>query len=411
MKIRRLAALLLSFTFILCGCNNGDLKTSNKHKQLTTKQKVEDFEYLYTILKENYPYFQLNKRVNNVDWLLNKEKYEKAIKETKSDEEFFNCIKEALKDLHNGHTNILNSEGYFLFKDMFKNIPPPNQTLDILTDKRAVERYGETQTNKEEDSQLNADHSTKDNVTTTIVEKDKTAYLGVKSFNNINMNNQEFETIYRFLKDIKDYKTLIIDIRGNGGGNESYWRDYIVAPLINEPLMQKTYCIFRGGSYTQNILKSTFGNSYDTMVLPIDKLKKENLSKLPQEIFTDFKYYLKNIDIISPKGPVGFKGKIYLLVDERVYSSSEGFAIFAKSTGFATVVGEKTGGDGIGISPTLGVLPNSGYVFRYPQEMGLKSDGSSDEEFKTEPDIKVDAKKSSSLMEDPAVKKVLELTK
>lgn len=33
------------------------------------------------------------------------------------------------------------------------------------------------------------------------------------------------------------YKKLIIDIRGNGGGNPAYWQDLIVAPLIKKPIV------------------------------------------------------------------------------------------------------------------------------------------------------------------------------
>lgn len=43
--------------------------------QLTEKQKLDDFEYMYTVLKENYPFFQVNVRMNNVDWLAKKAEY------------------------------------------------------------------------------------------------------------------------------------------------------------------------------------------------------------------------------------------------------------------------------------------------------------------------------------------------
>ena len=43
--------------------------------QLTQKEKLDDFEYMYTILKENYPFFEVNKRVNGLDWLSNKDEY------------------------------------------------------------------------------------------------------------------------------------------------------------------------------------------------------------------------------------------------------------------------------------------------------------------------------------------------
>lgn len=98
------------------------------------------------------------------------------------------------------------------------------------------------------------------------------------------------------------------------------------------------------------------------------------------------RYAEVNYDI-SPLNPVGFKGRIFLLVDDKVYSSAESFAAFAKAAKWATLVGTRTGGDGIGIDPALVSLPNSGLIVRFPLEMGLNPDGSANEEFATAPDI------------------------
>lgn len=57
------------------------------------------------------------------------------------------------------------------------------------------------------------------------------------------------------------------------------------------------------------------------------------------------------------------------------------------------------------------MLPNSGYIFRFTGEMGLTSDGTCNEEFKTEPDIKVYAGRGSTLMNDQAIQKVIEFEK
>ena len=60
----------------------------SKAQTLSEKQKIEDFEYLYKILKENYPYFGVLEREQNIKWLDYKVDFEKAIKETKTDKEF-----------------------------------------------------------------------------------------------------------------------------------------------------------------------------------------------------------------------------------------------------------------------------------------------------------------------------------
>ena len=70
-------------------------------------------------------------------------------------------------------------------------------------------------------------------------------------------------------------------------------------------------------------------------------------------------------------------------------------------------MGERTGGDGIGISPAICVLPNSGLIFSYPQEMGLFADGTCDFDYGTAPDIEVPAAVGSDLSSDGAVQAVV----
>ena len=83
-----------------------------------------------------------------------------------------------------------------------------------------------------------------------------------------------------------------------------------------------------------------------------------------------------------------FRGRIWVLVGPAVYSASESFAVFCQETGFATLVGQQTGGDGIGaLDPVFLQLPNSGILVQFTMMFGLNSGGSSSEEAGTTPDI------------------------
>ena len=81
--------VVMIFTLVGCGVNNGKFSNESNNinsKQLTEKEKLDDFEYMYTILKENYPFFEVNKRLNGVDWLAKKDDYISRIKATPNDE-------------------------------------------------------------------------------------------------------------------------------------------------------------------------------------------------------------------------------------------------------------------------------------------------------------------------------------
>lgn len=57
--------------------------TKTINVNLTIDEKVEDFQYMYNILLENYPYFDLNKRVNNINWITKKDEFIREIKKLK----------------------------------------------------------------------------------------------------------------------------------------------------------------------------------------------------------------------------------------------------------------------------------------------------------------------------------------
>lgn len=216
--------------------------------------------------------------------------------------------------------------------------------------------------------------------------QDQIAYIKIPSFSSFYVEKDR-EGILHFLKEIKDYETLIIDIRGNGGGSTEYWMDSLVAPLINKTLQSNAYYLFRNSEYTFPFIKRK-------MVFGIHGLK--SLESLPVTekrpvYFQDNEGVYSGITYrIKPRNTVGFTGRIYLLVDKHVFSSAESFAFFAKATGWATLIGTDTGGDGIGFDPVVVVLPYSGLVVRFPCEMGVTPDFYPNEENATAPDVYVE---------------------
>jgi len=211
------------------------------------------------------------------------------------------------------------------------------------------------------------------NLETAILVDNKVAYLKIRRMEiSEELLNQEGKEIYEFLKKIKDYPYLVIDIRGNDGGNDLYWQRNIVEPLVKEKINYSWFLITR----------TRYQNSKTLDYLP----KGRNY---PPELTKDFGYFLEMPMTIKPKNPVGFNGKIFLLTDSGVYSAAESFASFAKATKWATLVGTPTSG-GLGLNPKFFVLLNSGLIIRYPDTMVLNSDGSIDEEVGTWPDVYVE---------------------
>lgn len=219
--------ILISTTIL--GCSTGKESMSTSNRELTMKEKLEDFEYMYKILEENYPFFKVNERVNGVDWLGNKDEYIEKIKQTKNDEEFAEKLNEILSELNNGHTHLLSREGYLINYKIFYE--DKNPWIKILDDNKVKARYNLTK----EDIKLLEDgvyfEDMESAFKTDIIVPNEVAYIRLYRMDGFRVEEDE-EEILKFLKEVKNYPKLIIDIRGNGGGNPNYWEFNIVQPLI-----------------------------------------------------------------------------------------------------------------------------------------------------------------------------------
>lgn len=222
--------ILISTT--ISGCSTGKESMNTSNRELTMEEKLEDFEYMYKILEENYPFFKVNERVNGVDWLGNKDEYIEKIKQTKNDEEFAEKLNEILSELNNGHTHLLSSNDYLEYYKLYKydghfiNIPWGK----VLDDEKAKARYKLTK----KDIELLEDdvyfEHTKSPYKTDIIIPDKVAYIRISEMDTHNLD-EDNERIREFLKSVKKYPKLIIDIRGNPGGDDRYWMYNIINPL------------------------------------------------------------------------------------------------------------------------------------------------------------------------------------
>ncbi|MEA4963476.1 S41 family peptidase [Lutispora sp.] len=125
----------------------------------------------------------------------------------------------------------------------------------------------------------------------------------------------------------------------------------------------------------------------------IDNIDEKVLKNLPPDIKEDFSFFRPHVIRVNAGnlwGEVKFKGKVYLLVDEKTGSSADNFAAFAKDTGFATLVGGVTNGTRANVHIPVANLPISGFIINYSRELVLNADGTINMEMKTTPHILVD---------------------
>lgn len=398
LKKRFLMLLISLLLIVLLFFTLGAIMHMNK-KSLTMNEKKEDFNYMYNVIKEGFPYLEVNHRKNNINWLKNKDKYINNIENTTDDDEYKEVLEDVLKDLNNGNTYLINTKKEF---DYYKSIYEEKGWYDFWNNSKVNKRY-------ESSTDLISDIGQRLLETSHVITEDvvegKVGYIYLPKMKVASKEtSKELESISEYLSKLHNYKSLIIDIRGNSGGSDTYWES-IVSMLINEDIKRQGYILFRQGPVLDNYLKARGINT-----LPIVDIPEEVLAKSPIEVLNGFSGYVMQDKVIKANPVTNFKGKIYLLVDSKVYSSAESFAIFSQKNNFATLIGVTTGGDGGGIPPVLFNLPNSGFLVRMAADMYLTSDGECNEEFKTTPEYIVEkCERTSNLQEDLCIKKAIDL--
>lgn len=492
------AVLLICLACILTGCA--------RWKNLTAEQMLEDFEYLFTVLRDNHPYLALKARAEGYDWLAHKDEFGKAVGESTDDRSFAQAIASMLRQINNGHTDIVpasfvkdvagwNEEPWKAIAkdtsashiDYWCNLaqPPaataaserqspflavynageyvivaaaPSKDIQDLLEPgmvvlevngRPAQDYVKSQRGLPVpwQSRLRFDParrvvyqrelalpSSGEPITLTVrfhgetfslkvpwattpwnracpwpptysggkgsgspnlymdtLGDGKVAYVQIRSFL---PRPEDPQILAGFFESAKDLPAIIIDIRGNSGGNTTYWMNDIVGRLTPEPVECTYYLACRPGDYIRPFVQAkaqAVSLSQLTKGELLDRAGERLRPNIPPEVLTyDFADPFALRMVVNSRDSIRYRGRVFVLADDLSFSGAEGFAAFCKATGFATVVGTWTGGDGSAITPVFVSLPNSGMVVRFPVVMGLNPDFAANAETHTRPDVLVE---------------------
>jgi len=153
---------------------------------------------------------------------------------------------------------------------------------------------------------------------------------------------------FEFMRDAGT-RTLIIDIRANGGGDDDVWYEGIMPYIATKP--------YRNGS--SYLLKIIEGRAKEGQ-------KVGDVVHGSQD--TEYQPQLDN--------PLRFKGKVYVLISPRTYSSAVLFSNAVQDNGFGTLVGV---GGGARSAQSGGIqfikLPNTQMTFVVPRFVLTRSSG------------------------------------
>lgn len=157
---------------------------------------------------------------------------------------------------------------------------------------------------------------------------DSTAYIG---FTNLSQNTTQQEQIAAFIRSIADKPNLIIDVRNNDGGLADV-TEKIYSFIANKPVVVREY---EKVEKTKDMKTLQFSTNYAGMT----------------ELFSGFEpiegregYYNRSAEgrVIVPDSVTNYKGKVYVLVNERSASAATELPALVIKEGRGVIVGRET---------------------------------------------------------------------
>ena len=112
---------------------------------------------------------------------------------------------------------------------------------------------------------------------------------------NYDYSNYDRKKLKTYLKKAKNKKALVIDIRGNTGGDSRYWQDFLLPQIIDKPYSTSYYSFIKKGDLNKKVISQ---EKYKEGVSEF--LNASNFSSDTKEILSKFDYYTNYPAKISP---------------------------------------------------------------------------------------------------------------
>ena len=385
MKIQTISILLIA-VMLLSACMvalpAAEAVQANPIAEFTLEEMLEDYDQLWDDLRVNYPFFSVLKcrgiEVENL-YQLNREILEKRITDLNG---FMFLLRDTFYKMDNfAHLSLMDVE-LFDFYNSFLPLESPSEN-----DPRDELILGAQ-------TQITYKHLKSKGAPSTIIRYPEVemrylpdvnaAYFHFKSFD-YPLFERDKDAVANYLASLGSVDHIIIDITGNGGGLFGYWIYNIVSPF--------------GGKYIwedYTFLKKTpvnerFFNDYLSDFKPLSDLPS-NYEIPPFVLELGFTHFY-NSHSTYPAGDytgkcIETQAKRWILIDQGVFSAADNFAAFCKKSGWATLVGETTWGDGAdAFGPVMIALKNTGLLVRFSSCTSANSDGTMNAEIGTAPDI------------------------
>ena len=343
----------------LAGCA-GPASDEGAKLTFTREEFLADYDYMWEVLEENYYYFPILER-RGIDIEALKESVRRQLEERITTVDGFYFLLNYLfgRMEYFAHLGILDPSGYAIYQKYYnvensgcgvwqKSLQKPQtQAIYAYLENSSVLQAGTGQ-GKSDPREIDAVYDS----------RRRAVVFRISTFDD-QVCERDKNFISEFLSSLADPETdhIIFDLSGNTGGNDRYWMDNIVAPFGGNHEWI-TWWYLRD----TELIRSYFFQDFDPEPVagsdcPLPALARElgltHSVRISRQLSSD---------AVLPEKILC--ARRWVIVDDRVYSSADNFSAFCRASGWATLVGQPTRGDG-GPTPILVSLPHTGLLVRF----------------------------------------------
>lgn len=282
--MKRFAYILITLAAAVC------LNTACHQQEEWENDAIGNFEALWTIIDQHYCFFAYK----DVDWNEVHDRYRAKIGEDITSQELFDICDQMLKELRDGHTNLIssfNTSRYWIWEQYPENY-----------NERLIDQY-----------YLNFDYRRTAGIKYQIL-SNNIGYMRYGDFS-VSFGEGNLDAVFSYLAASD---ALVIDVRSNGGGYLTNV-ETLVGRFIDQTIHAGAICHKRGPKHDD------FSTPYDYNIKPT-------------------------------KGRVHYNKPVVVLTNRGSYSASNNFVSIMKQLPQVWIVGDTTGG-GCGL-PFTSELPN-----------------------------------------------------
>ena len=359
---------------------------SGKGKTTFTKEELlEDYDQLWKDLETNYPFFPVLEE-EGIDLEQVYQKGREQIKNRVSDLKGLQLILNSVFNQMNNfaHLQVVNQATVNAFELVCEtsddNIEQMLPWIQIIRKPQVETTYAQMD-NHESLSEIKNEFM----VDTSYLSDIATLYFHFKSFD-MSLVEGDCHVIQDYLSTLGDVpiEHIIFDITGNRGGSTAYWQDNIVALFPGEYTYEQI--VFYNDAPLNRYFYKDFLDYTPISEFPTDSVLPDFVEQLQLSYYTEIEGTVgQNTTSLVPELS---DAKRWLLTDKTCYSASDQFAHFCKETGWATLVGTATGGDGaVNFTPAMLELENTGLLVYFSTLTAANSDGTLNAKRGTAPDV------------------------